>query len=90
MSVAVKAWISIGLILLAGYTAYTLVRITKDRRARPIASNAVTPDETKSAKPLELDSFEMTAQDGELFGFEKLRGQVWIASLFFFLLPARM
>ena len=83
VSVAVKAWISIGLILLAGYTAYTLVRITKDRRARPIASNAVTPAETKSAKPLELDSFEMTAQDGEPFGFEKLRGQVWIASLFF-------
>jgi len=83
VSVAIKVWISIGLALLTGYTAYTLVRITKDRRARPIASNAVTPEETKSAKPLELDSFEMTAQDGELFGFEKLRDQVWIASLFF-------
>ena len=83
MSVAVKAWISIGLILLAGYTAYTLVKITKDRRARPIASNAVTPVGSELAKPLALESFEMTAQDGELFGFENLRGQVWIASLFF-------
>ena len=83
MSIAVKAWISIGLILLAGYTAYTLIRITNDRRARPIASNPVTPVGSESAKPLPLESFEMTGQDGELFGFEKLRGQVWIASLFF-------
>jgi len=83
VSIAVKAWISIGLILLAGYTAYTLVKITKDRRARPIATNAVTPVGSELAKPLPLESFEMTGQDGELFGFEKLRGQVWIASLFF-------
>jgi len=83
VSIAVKAWISIGLILLAGYTAYTLIRITNDRRARPIASNPVTPVGSELAKPLPLESFEMTGQDGELFGFEKLRGQVWIASLFF-------
>ncbi|HJN65768.1 MAG: SCO family protein [Pirellulales bacterium] len=83
MSVFVKGWIAIGLVLLAGYTAYTLVRITGESRARPVAVNAATPEEQSPSLPLDLESFTMTGQDGREFRFDQLRGKVWIASLFF-------
>jgi protein SCO1/2 len=88
VSVTVKVWISIGLVLLAAYTAYTLMRISSNPRARPIAANAASRAERDAAEqdiaePLDLASFEMTGQNGEPFGFDQLRGKVWIASLFF-------
>ncbi|MEK6249688.1 MAG: SCO family protein [Planctomycetales bacterium] len=84
MSIAVKAWLTVGMIALVGYTGFSVLRIAKERRARPVASNAVRPEQSIiTAQSVDLGSFSMTAQDGEPFKFQQLNGKVWIANLFF-------
>ena len=90
MSKTVKMWLSLLLMVLAAYTLYTMINVSEKIRGgdAPGGANAVAEqsDVKKSFEnrdPIELGKFEMTSQQARAFPFEDLKGQVWIASLFF-------
>ncbi len=89
MSKSVKIWLSLLLVMLAGYTLYSMVYISNrlgDRRTVEDEVNTSQEESekpTKPTKPVDLNAFEMTSQGAEQFAFKELEGKVWIASLFF-------
>ena len=91
MSKSVKIWVSILLVTLAGYTLYSMFRISNQLSERRADQEDVTANGTNGTeapgdqplKPVDLDAFKMTSQEAEQFAFKDLAGKVWIASLFF-------
>ena len=86
MSKSVKIWASLLLLTLAGYTLYSMVRISgqlSERSSGQKVADAKGGESENPVEPVNLDSFEMTSQGAEQFPFKELEGKVWIASLFF-------
>jgi cytochrome oxidase Cu insertion factor (SCO1/SenC/PrrC family) len=83
----VRIWITVMLVALMVLTGVTVWRITRNPDMRPSVHSAAATDAAtavrKPDEPLDMKSFEMTERSGEKFNFEKLKGQVWIASMFF-------
>ena len=88
MSVAVKAWISVLLAVLVGFTVLTLLRVSQRMQTAQMPVT-VTADKPLVAgeQPLDLASFKMTRRNGQKFSFAEFEGQVWVASLFFSTCP---
>lgn len=91
-SLAVKIWIMILLLAVAGYAAFTIRNKQLEREEadrQEVAARKLAEDKAKAAvtevPPLsvDLDSFTMTERSGKPMSFGELRGQVWIASMFF-------
>jgi len=86
MSKSVKIWVSLLLLTLAGYTLYSMVRVSSQLSERSTEQKVADAKEGESRNPVQpvsLDTFEMTSQGAEQFLFKELEGKVWIASLFF-------
>ena len=86
MSKSVKIWASLLLLTLAGYTLYSMVRISgqlSERSSGQKVADAKGGESGNPVEPVNLDAFEMTSQGAEQFPFKELEGKVWIASLFF-------
>lgn len=87
MSKSVKIWVSLLLLALAGYTLYSMVRISGQLSERSAEQKKIVDakegESEHPVQPVNLDMFEMTSQGAEQFPFKKLEGKVWIASLFF-------
>ncbi|MCE9553624.1 MAG: SCO family protein [Planctomycetes bacterium] len=91
-SLAVKIWIMILLLAVAGYAAFTIrnKRVEREEVERQqVAARKLAEEKAKVAitevppVPVDLDSFTMTERNGKPMSFGELRGQVWIASMFF-------
>ena len=91
-SLAVRFWITILLLAVAGYAAFSIrnKRLEREEGERQqVAARKVAEEKAKTAitevppTPVDLDSFTMTERSGKPMSFGELRGQVWIASMFF-------
>lgn len=77
-STAVKAWLTLLLLALAGYFGYSAWRLSQARRevSPPLAYQ---PPEVG----FQIEPFTMTDQQGEPYDVAQLKGKVWVASFFF-------
>jgi len=91
-SLAVKIWVMILLLAVAGYAAFAIRTKRLERQEadrQKVAERKVAEEKAKAAitevPPIsvDLDSFTMTERNGKPMSFGELRGQVWIASMFF-------
>jgi len=89
-STAVKIWLMILLLAAIGYGAIWLRSVVAEQAAqRQAVERKEEEEKAKSAAismppvPVELDSFTMTERSGKPMSLGDLRGQVWIASMFF-------
>lgn len=83
MSTMVKIWITVMLAALVVLTGVTVWRITRNPDMRPSVQSGAEKVARKPDEPLDLKAYEMTERSGEQFNFDKLKGQVWIASMFY-------
>lgn len=84
-SQAVRAWLSLMLLLLAGYGVYTLWRVSKVDRDYDAAAARATATETSfpPLKDVKLEDFSFTDQRGRRVELKQFKGKVWVASFFF-------
>lgn len=96
MSVAVRAWLSLVLLLVGAYGSYSFWRAYQAHAsdAAEHAPPANDPGEAvaKTAKsaplpPVPLKEFTFTDENGEPFEMQRLEGKVWAASYFFATCP---
>jgi cytochrome oxidase Cu insertion factor (SCO1/SenC/PrrC family) len=93
-----KIWLSIVLLGLAAYGGYSGWRWWKlfNQTSDPVRILEITPDathadEVRELSPVQLfplDSLQVIGADGQPFDFDRLRGKVWIAKLFFTSCPS--
>ncbi len=83
MSTMVRVWITVMLVALVVLTGVTVWRITRNPDMRPSVNSGAAPVTREPGEPVDLKSFEMTERSGERFNFDRLKGQVWIASMFY-------
>jgi protein SCO1/2 len=87
MSLAVKMWISLALMLLATYAGYAGWRVYEHAHADVYGSTSEpSPVNLATEKPIFVKDFSnvtLTERSGESFHLKSLEGQVWVASFFF-------
>lgn len=92
MSTAVKAWLSLILVLLFVYGSYTAWRFYRAARYGPNAvrlqpgddDNGRSETPTVAQEPARrLDEFSFVERSGRPFKLDSLKGDIWVASFFF-------
>ncbi len=78
MSTTVKAWLSLLLLVLAGYFGYSTWRVVQARQ-----SNAGPQPNKQAEFHFQIEPFTLTDQQGQPFDTAQLEGKVWVASFFF-------
>jgi len=82
-SQAVRVWLSLMLLLLAGYGAYTLWRVSKvDREYEAAARTAPGNTTFPPPKDVKLEDFSFIDQRGRRVELKQFKGKVWVASFF--------
>ncbi|HWA99617.1 MAG TPA: SCO family protein [Pirellulales bacterium] len=84
MSMAVRLWLSLVLVLVGAYGAYSFWRMSAARDGSGATVDSATAL-NKPARP--LDSFTFTERSGESLNLGSLKGDVWVASFFFATCP---
>ncbi|HUY89320.1 MAG TPA: SCO family protein [Pirellulales bacterium] len=93
MSVAVRAWLSVALLLAGAYGSYSFWRAYQAHAAdsAPLKNEAgeAVAKVTNSTPlpPVPLEDFTFTDENGEPFEMKRLKGKVWAASYFFATCP---
>jgi len=90
-SIAVKIWLMILFLVAIGYGGIWLRGVIAEQAAQrqQTAERKEAEEKAKTAAtsmqpvPIDLDSFKMTERSGKPMSLGDLRGQVWIASMFF-------
>jgi protein SCO1/2 len=90
-STAVKIWLMVLLLAAIGYGAFWLRSVIAEQAAQrqQAAQRKEAEQQAKNAAtslapvPVEVDTFTMTERSGKPMSLGDLRGQVWIASMFF-------
>jgi protein SCO1/2 len=84
-SQAVRVWLSLMLVLLAGYGAFTLWRVARANRDSEAAFTKATLVKNSNTPPkdVKIEDFSFTDQRGRRVELKQFKGQIWVASFFF-------